>query len=123
MELKQVQLKKRTEFKMMWAIRAFNEWHTNRLNDIENFDNKIFEANLSDVDKLSKESFEYAMCHFIPEVRKLKSGDDYPGKTLYEMCVAIQKYVNLNGKRWKLVDGPDFTELRNVLDNVMKERA
>ena len=123
MELKKVQMKKRSEYKMMWAVRAFNEWHSNRLNDIINFDNKIFDANLADVEKLSKENFEYAMCRFIPEVRKLKSGDDYPGKTLYEMCVAIQKYVNLNGKKWKLVDGPDFNDLQTVLDNVMKERA
>ena len=66
---------------------------------------------------------EYALCRFIPEVRKLKSGDDYLGKTLYEMVVAIQKFVNMNGKKWKLVDGPDFRELRVVVDNVMKDRA
>ena len=123
MELKTVQLKKRTEYKMMWGVRAFNEWRTNRLNDIVNFDNKIFEANLNDIANLSKENLEYALCRFIPEVRKLKTGDDYPGKTLYEMIVSIQKFVNLNGKKWKLVEGPDFVELRNVLDNVMKERA
>ena len=42
----------------------------------------------------------------------------------YMRCVAIQKYVNEKGnKNWKLVDGPDFKELRIVLDNVMKERV
>ena len=123
MQLKKVQLKKRTEYKMMWGVRAYNEWRNNRLMDIENFDNNIFDANLNEIGKLSKEKFEYAMCRFIPEVRKLKSGEDYPGKTLYEMCVSIQKYCNINGKKWKLVDGPDFNDLRNVLDNVMKERV
>ena len=122
-QLKQVQMKKRSEYKMMWAVRAYNEWRNNRLNDIMNFDNKIFEANLNNIDNLTKEQLEYGLVRFIPEVRKLKSGDDYPGKTLYEMCVAIQKFVNIKGKKWKLVDGPDFCELRNVLDNVMKERA
>ena len=123
LELKKVQLKKCSEYKMMWAVRAYKEWRMNRLNDIVNFDNHIFGANLDEMSSLTKENLEYAMCRFIPEVRKLKSGDDYPGKTLYEMCVAIQKYCNMNGKNWKLVDGPDFKELRTVLDNVMKDRA
>ena len=39
------------------------------------------------------------------------------------MCVAIQRYVNKKGKSWKLVDGPDFKDLRVVLDNVMKEHV
>ena len=108
---------------MMWAVRAFKEWRMNRLNDIMQFDNAIFAANLDEIESLSKENLEYTMCRFIPEVTKLKSGKDYPGKTLYEMCVAIQKYCNLNGKNWKLVDGPDFQQLRTVLDNVMKDRA
>ena len=39
------------------------------------------------------------------------------------MCIAIQRYLNKNGKPWKLVDGPDFVDLRIVLDNVMKDRT
>ena len=123
MELKKVQMKRRSELKMMWAVRAFKEWQNNRLNDIEKFDIMIFEANLDSIENLTKETLEYALCRFVLEVTKLKSGDDYPGKTLYEMVVAIQKFVNMKGKNWKLVDDPDFRELRNVLDNVMKDRA
>ena len=124
MKLKQETMKKRSETKMMWAVRAYNDWRSNRLSDAINFDVSILEANLNDLPTLTKERLEYAMCRFIPEVRKIKNGDDYPGRTLYEMCVAIQKYVNIRGKKnWKIVDGPDFTELRVVLDNVMKERA
>ena len=41
------------------------------------------------------------------------------------MIVAIQKYLNVNDIKWKLIDSkdPGFSELRTVLDNVMKERA
>ena len=39
------------------------------------------------------------------------------------MCVAVQKYLNINDLKWKLVDGVDFQQLRVVLDNVMKEQA
>ena len=51
-----------------------------------NFDNTIFGANFDDMSSLTKEILEYAMCHFIPEVTKQKSGDNCPWKTLYEMC-------------------------------------
>ena len=37
------------------------------------------------------------------------------------MTVSIQKHLNRSGVNWKLVDGPDFGRLQNVLDNVMKE--
>ena len=109
---------------MMWAVRAYNEWRDNRLNDVINFDVNIFEANLEHLPSLTKDNLQYAMCRFLPEVRKVKSDEDYPGRTLYEMCVAIQKYVNIKGKKqWKLVDGHNFSEMCTVLDNIMKERA
>ena len=60
---------------------------------------------------------------FIPQVTKLKDGKDYPGKTLYKMIVSIQKYLNQNNMPWKLIEGPEFINVRTVLDNVMKDRA
>ena len=63
------------------------------------------------------------MCHFIPEVTKLNRTSEYPGKSLYQMCIAIQKFLNQNGIPWKLVEGSDFCQLRSVLDNVVKQRA
>ena len=39
------------------------------------------------------------------------------------MAVSVQRYLNENGLNWKLVDGPDFTNFRIVLDNIMKEIA
>ena len=43
--------------------------------------------------------------------------------TLYQMCTSIQKYLNVNKIPWKILEGPKFEDLRNVLDNVMKERT
>ena len=60
-----------------------------------NFDNKIFNADLSKVELLMKEDLSHALCIFIPEVTKL-DGTDYPGKTLYEMVTSIQKYLHQN---------------------------
>ena len=65
------------------------------------------------------------MCRFIPEATKQSSEGPYPGKTLYQLVVAIQKYLNMNKIMWKLVDfkSSEFEDLHNVLDNVMKERT
>ena len=63
------------------------------------------------------------MCKFLAGVTKVKDGSDYPGKTLYHICVSIQKHLWLNGKKWKLVEGCEFGQIRTVLDNLMKDRA
>ena len=121
--LQQKQLKKRTLAKVQWAIRAYNEWRVNRLQDSDSYDQLIFEANLEDLEHLSKNALKHALCRFVPEVTKIKDGADYPGKTLYEMVVCIQKHLNENGLNWKLIDDFEFKELKTVIDNVMKERS
>ena len=63
------------------------------------------------------------MIRFIPEVTKVNGEGLYPGKTLYQLCTSIQKYLNINKIPWKLVKGSEFSDLQTVLDNVMKERA
>ena len=120
--LKQKTLKKKTEKKMMWGVRAYQEWRINKLQQLCTFDTDINDANLENLNSVTKQNLENALCIFIAEVRKI-SGDDYPGKTLYQLTVSIQKYLNEHGLNWKLVDGPDFKQFRVVLDNVMKERV
>ena len=39
------------------------------------------------------------------------------------MVTSIQKYLNENGKHWKLLEDVKFSDICTVLDNVMKERA
>ena len=120
--LKTRQLKKRTFNKMQWGVRAYYQWRNHRLSDISRFDVRILECDLSTPTLVTKENFIFAMCAFIPEVTKL-NGSDYPGKTLYEMVMSVQKYLNENKVFWKVVDDLEFLEIRTVLDNVMKQRA
>ena len=122
-ELKENRLKKRTFAKVQWAVRAFKDWRNTKLSDPTTYDYLIYESDIEKVEKLSIDSFQFCMCKFISEVTKQKDGSDYPGRTLYQMCVSIQKHLNHNGINWKLVEGHEFRQLRNVLDNVMKERA
>ena len=120
-DLKEIKLKKRTHSKINWAVNAYNEWHDAKLNSC--YEEVVFHVNLSDLDNLTKENLEGSMCFFISEVVKSKGDGLYPGKTLYEMCIAMQKYLQINKINWKLVEGDDFQDLGIVLDNVMKEHA
>ena len=121
-QLKTRTMKKRSETKMWWGVRAYKEWRMARLNDENKIDYDILESDLSDVKLLCKDKFENALCIFIAEVKKV-NGSDYPGKTLYQLAVSIQRFLVEGGLNWKLVDGPDFKNFRVVLDNIMKERA
>ena len=121
-KLRQIQLKKRTEKKMKWAVKAYQEWRNERLQTFT-YDYPIFMSNLDDLGSLEKDNFEYSMMRFVPEVTKSKGKGAYPGRTLYQLCTSIQKYLNINRIPWKLVKGNEFQELQVVLDNVMKERA
>ena len=105
------------------GVRAYNDWRDGRLMDVLDFDYKVFAADLRDVKLLTKENFVHAMCCFIPSVTKVKDGSDYPGKTLYEMVTSIQKFLHQNNVPWKIIDGPEFLDIKTVLDNVMKEHA
>ena len=106
---------------MSWGVNAYNEWRKACL--VNMYNESVFNANLKDLENLQKDELEEALCHFVPEVTKSKGDGDYPGETLNEKIVSIQKYLNVNKISWKLVDGPDFITLRTVLDNVMRERA
>ena len=45
----------------------------------------------------------------------------YPAETLYEVVICLQMYLNSRGINVKLLDDPDYVEVRNCLDNPMKE--
>ena len=78
---------------------------------------------MRNVDTLTSENLQHALCRFIPEVERKSGEGPYPGATLYQMIVSIQKYLHVNMKKWKLIDGEDFEEMLTVLDNVMRERT
>ena len=122
-ELKTRWIKKRIFNKMQWGVRAFNSWRSSKISDPNGFDVIIFDCDLNKLDSVMKFGLNYSLCRFIPEVTKCKDGSDYLGKTLYEMIVSIQKYLHQHDKPWKIIEDPEFLDVKTVLDNTMKERA
>ena len=122
-ELKQIRLKPNSESKVNWGVNAYNEWRDFRLETYQ-YDVGIYYADLNDLPNLTKENLSHSLCRFVPEVTK-KKGGSYPGRTLYQMVSAIQKYLNVNKINWQIPEGndPQFEDVRIVLDNVMKERT
>ena len=122
-QLKTKWMKQRTFNKMLWGVRAYNDWRNSKLSNLEGCEECVVNTDLEKVSEITKDDFIEAMCRFIPEVTKVCDRADYPGKPLYELVVSIQKFLHNNGKVWKIIDDPHFSQLRTVLDNVMKERA
>ena len=115
-------MKKKSEAKLNWAVTAYVEWRNERLRSFR-YDPGIYFADIMQLDSLEKSNLSHALCHFIPEVTQVRGEGLYPGKALYQMVVALQKYLNVNKIYWQIIEGVEFSDVRIVLDNVMKERA
>ena len=109
--------------KIQWGVYAYCDWRKSKLDNANNFDPIIYEADIERCDCLTKVNLCHALCSFIPEITKVKDGSAYPGATLYQMIVSIQCHLVENGLNWKLIDGTEFAKVKTVLDNVMKEHA
>ena len=106
--------------KMKWAVNMFCQWRFNRLSK-PFCPSQVINSNLDDLANIVPLDLSFALSRFIVEVRRL-DGKEYPPNTLREIIICIQMYLHENNVMLKLIDGPQFVRLRNVLDNVMKER-
>ena len=57
--LKGKHLKQRTLSKVKWAVRAYQEWRACCLQDPDNYDQLVFDVNLSDLNNLKKEALSH----------------------------------------------------------------
>ena len=79
--------------KINWVVKMFSEWrmYRNGSGSIE-----FIECDLGDVDTVTRENLCYVMCRFITEVRKI-DGKPFPGKTIYDIVVCVQMYLETYG--------------------------
>ncbi len=100
-----------TNKKMLWAVNMYDQWR-------KSYGNEAPDLNfIHDLNKLSVCS---ALCQFISQVKRM-DGNYFPGHTLYEIIMCIQIYLESHGLSWKLLDDNLFKDLKNTLDNVMKQ--
>ena len=105
--------------KINWVVNMYDEWrkYRNGLGSLE-----YIVCDLHDVGNITKFNLCFALTRFVTEVRKL-DGELFPGKTLYEIIVSVQMYLETQGFNWKLIDDKEFTDLKFTLDNVMKSNT
>ena len=103
--------------KVNWVKGMFQEWgyHRNMSADFSDI-----HCDLDDVNSITVENLIFAMCRFITEVKNL-DGSDFPPKTLYEIVVCVQFYLETEGFSWRLISDELFKDVRFTLDNTMKE--
>ena len=106
--------------KIKWAVNMYDEWRVNRMKSLM-VDSEIRNCDLAFVKYFSKQELSHCLARFITEVKKIDN-TDFTGKTLQEIIIMIQMHLHQNGVYWKLLDEAEFRDLRNILDNLMKDR-
>ena len=105
--------------KVHWARHIYCDWRLFRESQ-ENLRN--YSCDLDDLSTVNKTDLNEAMCRFITEVKKI-DGSDYPPKTLYDIVICVQFWLETQGLAWKLLSEDAFQDLKFTLDNLMKERT
>ena len=84
----------------------FYEWQKAR-NSLA--DRQHILADLYDVSTSTVENINFALCHFITEIRKV-DGTDFPPRTLYQTIICVQFHLEKLGLHWKSLDDDKFVD-------------
>ena len=113
---------KSTESKIRWAMKAYVRWMRCRNNQVEHglipADRKV--PSPDDLILMTKNDISKIICMFIMEVRD-GSGREYNRDTLYDVIVMVQAFFKQNRRPFKFFDDDEFYELKNTLDNRMRD--
>ena len=108
-----------TNKKINWVYNMFQDWrnYRNSRDDLISIG-----CDLSDLSSVTVSSLNFAMCRFLCEFKKL-DGSDFPPKTLYQICLCVQFFLETKGYSWRLLSDESFKQVKFTLDNVMKQRT
>ena len=112
---------------MKWSIGAYERWRACRAQIFSARHTATWTRNNRPIQPIHETAKNVAdlkvdVCDFIVEIRK-ENGQQYPSGTLYDLLGGLSLYLEReHGFCNKLMSGA-FREIRNTLDNVMKERS
>ena len=107
--------------KMKWVLNMYDQWRGYRLKQ-QSCPEEVHRCDLNLVGLFTQSDLCFVLAHFICEVKRIDNSD-YPPNTLREIIIMIQIHLNENNVFWKLLESDQFRSLRNVVDNMMKERT
>ena len=111
--------------KWNWVLNIFEEWRETRNEAVLKVENSGEPVLNQRIAEMSDEDLDFFLARFVAEVRK-EDGQEYPGKTIYEMICSLQCYLRFQRKGpLFLIDkkGCKFRNLNSALNFVLKERA
>ena len=108
-----------TTKKVNYVWKMYSQWRIQR-NDSGLYE--LITCDLDDHETINEHDFTSSMCRFITEIKKV-NGEQFPAKTLYEIVLCVQFYLESVGIVWKLLSDDKFSDLRFTLDNIMKQRS
>ena len=111
--------------KWNWVLNIFEEWRETRNEAVLKAEHSGEPVLNQRIDEMSDEDLDFFLARFVAEVRK-EDGQEYPGKTIYEMICSLQCYLRFQRKEpLFLIDkkGCKFRNLNSALNFVLKERA
>lgn len=114
----------RTKRCVTWASRLFEQWRIQR--NIRITRRLVTDKSLSIIpyrlESMNHDELNYCVSRFIYEVKKL-DGSDFPPKTVRQLVLLLQMFLDGHGNCVKFLADPIFKEIQNSVDNLMKERA
>ncbi|KAK2565248.1 hypothetical protein P5673_011199 [Acropora cervicornis] len=78
--------------KWNWVLNIFEEWRETSNEAVLKVENSGEPVLNQRVDEMSDEDLDFFLGRFVAEVRK-EDGQEYPGKTIYEMICSLQCYL------------------------------
>jgi hypothetical protein len=114
----------RTARSIAWASNLFENWRVQRNTLISK--RRVADKSLSIIpcrlESLNDDELNYCISRFIHEVKKI-DGTDFPPKTIRQLVLLLQMFLDDHGHSVRLLSDPCFKELQNSVDKLMKERA
>ena len=115
---------KSSEVKVKWAIDTFEKWRRARNKRAKDNPDEGISIVCPGVSlcQFTKDELNFSISRFIKECRNQK-GEQHPGTTLREIVLCIQMYFAKLGFPFKFLNDPMFSQIKNTLDNTMKDMA